>query len=438
MDWESFDPRTYRGPEEDEVAAFLPPVGFIREWVHYGAHVVDAHAIYHVGNALSALSATVPKHVILPDGDELPANLFCLTIGPSQDSRKSEALKKLSRLFGEVAPDLYMCTPGSGEWLVDEVIAQPRVLIVAEEGGLFFHTSAKADYAQQLRVRLIELADSSPQQRGTVEKGRGKDKKAAKKEAARKEMNPRVSLMMALAPAFLEEHTFSYDWTNGFMARMLLLYGLRRRYYETGRAWPEGKAYFLSWMRSLADVRTTGVCAGTSEEASARFIQWLRSGPKKVHPHAAGVIARAPVHARKAALLAAYDEHLFNSFKVEDPVEAQAFREQPFWVKDHHMKFGCALADVHIASSLHLVDRIPDNEDDRLMRKLAAYIEESPKPMWKVYSYMALTAKRTDQLIATLSSMQKVQTGTGAVGETVLIKRIPGEPPLNPFDTSTQ
>ena len=423
LDWSQFDAERYRGHEEQDILSILPPNGFLREWVYYGIAVSDGHAAYHAMNALTLLSVATPPSVHLPDGDRLPANFFAMVVGPSQESRKSFSVRAARQVLASIkgGSNFLMGTPGSGEWLVDEVIAQPRVLITIEEGANFFGlTSSKGDagYLDKLRARLVEMSDSVIQQRGTVEKARssrikGKPEKDAREEAKKIEMNPRVSMIVAIAPPFLEDFTLIHDWTGGFVPRYCLCYAERRRHYpRSARVYADWELSLSAHLARLLAVEAgVGPCTGFTMDANAYWDWWVANRvPQKPPEKARSLVERSYVHARKAALIAAYDEHML-PYVYDVDGRNSATKELPWAVQTHHVAFGCAVAEIHIASGLRLVATIAETPDRRLMHRIQRYLAEHGQVgRHEIYKLLGLDSLRTDRLIKTLEAMHEVAT----------------------------
>lgn len=377
-----FDPATFSGIPDDAVKHFAsPPYGFVRSWMEYMYPCTDAPLIYHVGVALSILSTLVPPSVMLPDGDELPANLFTLLVGPSVFSRKTYTIKQGRLALTKVAPHALMSDDGSGEGFADAILINPRRLIVSEEGGMFFQHTMSGNYASSLRSRLMALADATPLERHTSKRG---GKGGAGSVDVKREEHPRVCMLIGCTRAHLEEHTFKLDWEGGFLSRYLTFWATRSRTLEEPVLDPDGRLRMESYLAAFAQITSCGPCVGMTDEARAYYRTWQRkltgyATTRSIPEEALGVVERAQQHVRKVALLLAYDRHI--SLTAQDSSNMSQARETPFAVDIDDVRVGCALGWFHVASVLHVRLNISDNPEGQLMRRIRNFIAESPTGM---------------------------------------------------------
>lgn len=423
VDWSAYSPDQYRGPEEPEIedlVGLLPRGAFLRGWTAYLYTLTDGHSIYQVSNGLALLATLTPTSVMLPDGDELAPNWFAFCLGPSRQAHKTFAVKTASKMTLSVAKELWVGMPGSTQWFTDRIIASPRFCVFIEEGQFFLEPTANANSGpyQGFRAKLMETYDGSAQQRATLSKRR--EAKSSKKdgkesnaweEAERIETNPRVSMLVAATMDHIEEWTYRRDWAGGFMPRFYLAYGERRRNYSKAMVNKRGYGAMRAHASRLAAIRGVGECAGFDEAGNTLYDDWQHSLPTNGGDELVPIVEGAMIHARKAALLAAYDEHTFHALRSTSPDAALA---EPWSVQERHVLFGCALGSWHVAAGWKLARGISENEDVRLMLRMMRVLGEREEcPMAEVYIALKRRKKDVDQLADTLEGMQKARRLNG-------------------------
>ena len=403
MGWEKFDASAFPGVQEAEVRDWATPkYGFVREWMDYAAPLTQANTVYHLLIGLAALSVTVPPDVHLPDGDELKANFYAMVVGPSAEAKKTHAVEMIGRILRDVKPELYLpAALASGEGLVDHFIARPQQLVVVPEGGLFLAHTSRGEYGQKVRQLLTEVADGTPQQRTTVAKQKAKDNPI--------QLNPRVSMLMALTKSDLENFTLLHDWIAGYMSRYCIVWAQPERKLDKAGIDPKGKTRMKALLTGLTHVQNVGPCLGFDDAASRYFAGWYQNlPPKHIPPQASSVLDRAAMHARKAALLLAYDRHVYGYVSTpEVAMDATARLEQPWYVSLEDVQVACSLGTFHAASAWHLVMNVGENEDSRAFRRIRNVITERGGTIRKSELYRVLdqNTKKSDMLIQSLVGM---------------------------------
>ena len=378
FDLARFDAASFQGVPDEAVRQFaLPPHGFVRSWVEYMLPITDAPLVYHLGTALGVVSTLIPASVILPDGDELPPNLFTMLVGPSTKSRKTHAIAEGRKALERVAAHKLMNDDGSGEGFADAILANSQRLIVSEEGGMFLQHTMTGTYASSLRSRLTAAADCSPVERHTSKRaGKG----AVGTLDAKREPNPRVGFLMGCTPTHLEEHTFKLDWEGGFLSRFLILHSRRQREMPKALLDVEGRVRMDRYLAAFAKVASVGACAGMNTEAETYYQAWQRrhsagANSSNVPSEVEGVLERAQRHVRKVSLILAYDRHV--SRCGQDPSRMDSLIEQPWSVDLDDVRVGCALGDFHAASVLHLRRNVSEHAEGQFMRKIRNFVADS-------------------------------------------------------------
>jgi hypothetical protein len=215
----------------------LPEWSYVRGYVAYAYQRSDAPAIYHLITALTHLAAIASPALHVRLSINIYPNLFAILVGESGFARKTTAIMLGDEILGEVARKRIGPEPGSWEALFEQLVDQPTQLIRMMEFGRFLSSSsghASTNYMAKLRTALVDLYDCSPV-----------DRRKAKRKVVRV-ARPRLSLLAACAPPFLERYTGVEDWTGGFLGRFMVAFGQKTR--EVYEAQPDPGA--VAWLRS--------------------------------------------------------------------------------------------------------------------------------------------------------------------------------------------
>lgn len=415
VDFSRFDAGTFNGvPDQEVLDNALPPTGtFVRSWMEYMYNVTDAALAYHLGVGLTTLATLIPVKVCLPTADNLRANMFVMVVGPSSGARKTfsvrHAREQLAACTG--GPQYILGSIGSAEAFADEIIGFPRRLITADEGGHFLQHTIGGKYGAQLRSLLLEAFDSSPITRITVgAKTIAKLKSGNANAPPPREDNPRVSFLMACTKAHLEDYTFKSDWEGGFLSRFAILWARRCRNFEDAKPNPQGQIDIRAHLQRLLDIHTVGDCTGFSNDARAYYRSWqmkLNHYAESQEERTSGVIDRAQQHAKKAALVLAYDRHVTFGRHLEDAWD----------VSVGDVAIGCALGEMSVQSALHIERNITDNEHGQVMNRIMNFVRKADtgaRTLPEILRHLNRPQKMAMSYLETLQSMELLSSTMAA------------------------
>lgn len=402
--WATFNPTTFAGVPEGYTQNLLPAHGFVRAYMDYAYEITDANAIFHVPVALSLLSACAPQFLFYPRGRPLYTNCYFALIGPSSFGRKSHSIKLgtdvLTRACNEAGISRVLPgVQGSPEFLQDYLIENPQRLVVLPEGGDFLANSVDGATLARMRPLLTDLFDCSTQMRGTVgkrvegnkrKKEPGSEPSSAGNNPHAVQTDPRLSLLMGATLAHLESYTMAVDFTGGFLSRFCFTYAAPERDYHDPFT-PDAKKVdqLVFWLKRLlllfkpsgGHLRTPQ-CMGRTEHAEALWRAWqkeCRYAQKTFGPKVSSLVDRGEQHALKIATLLAWDRVMMPLVFAESDAAGTAamkYLENGFFVDVEDLAPALALADVHIASSLMIADKISETSDGRILRKILGHMEE--------------------------------------------------------------
>lgn len=287
----------------NDFRAFVPPDGYIRNYLEYACLCTDAPPLYHILSATAIVSAAVSPHLDLIFQNEVhPLHQFILIIGDSSESRKTSAIKRAVRVAEPVfakqsgmGDRLWWPTISSPEGVVDELVNEPNRLMLLSEWTDMQRLSGGARYWQHGQELWNLIYDAQDMVRV-----RSKEKRSIRR--------PRVSILAASTPTLVDHATQAIDWNGGKMARYLI--GCATR--------PETK--FMEASRDLPD-RVEQLRGRLSELITARPVTY-GNGPATLHKDAWDMMrawqrdkwwldlkARAPQHLKPN--FARAPEHLF-------------------------------------------------------------------------------------------------------------------------------
>lgn len=281
----------------DRIDAVLPVnSSFLRPYAEYAGQCCDAPDLFHVGVGLTMLAGTIAKSLACPfmAGRVLVPNLYTLLVGPSRSARKTASMDMGIEILQKATPDTVIPIPGSYEEMVAQIRATPSGLLTYREFGHFLKTTARG-YGEPIRTVLMDLYDWPPTRSYTRSLRKGKTV-----------IEPPICLSMigAISTDLLFAYCDSEEWTGGFFARMILLYG-ERGDFRMPRTWPEAEAHLANVLYQWGHAAIPA-CGGFAPDAWSLFERWAQfrdgqthTAPDRVQNHWAG----ATTLAAKVALL---------------------------------------------------------------------------------------------------------------------------------------
>ena len=364
---------------EAEALDAIPPSGFVRSYVEYAMDRTDCNAAYHIAAAVSILTQCVPLSYSVPYGNPLWGNMFSLIVGPS-GHRKTSAVTIAQRLLNDALPGSVGETPGSQEGMYDSLREASRQLVCYGEFGDFL-AKAEEGYMLPMKAAFTNLWDGNPVGRATAKKRNGPVEK------------PRLSLLCAVATDLLERHTEQADWTGGFLARFLTLYGSQEREFgDQPLDNPSQRRQLLEWVQSLAQVQPIGECLWLTDEGKAMWRDWyesLRPFREGANKRAAAAAARSSAIAAKLALLLAWDV-------------GSARSGEAWWVGETELVSALKITTLHVRSAIELGENVSGSRDMKDRRSVLLAIGDQPTPTGVVIRRAELLKRRTQEILDSL------------------------------------
>lgn len=336
---------------ERDAEDVLPPAGFVRAFYHHGYRQTTAPAIYHLGVALTVLSATCPADYGMHFAGELRPNLFTLLIGRSGEDQKSTAVNIGRDLLFHACAERVGDFPGSAEGLLDSLSRVPTQMIPISEFGKLL-ASAQRGYFEPIKTLLTDLWDAQATQRAK-----------ANNKIVRID-NPRLSVTGGCSIPYLEKHTLAEDWTGGFMGRWLVLYGYRERLDPDPVGDPTLRKPLIDWLARRIDMKA-GWCLGLDDEARVLWTDWFTDVMNRNLPSTiVGIRARAPTIARKIALLYGWDY-------------GPASEGKQWLMSTRELDPAIRFVELHIKSLVSLSKVLAEHADARVRRTVIDTLRDS-------------------------------------------------------------
>ena len=353
--------------------------GFIRRYVEYAADSTDAPLSYHLGVALTTLSATVPPNLGLWfAGSTLYAPLWVLLVGRSGRDRKSTAIKIGTAILRDVDPFLLGDKPGSTEGLIESLAAQPTQLVAYSEFGEFLSKTQRG-YLNPMKNLYTDLWDNEPQQRRLANRVTNVDA-------------PRLSLLAGVTPAYLDRYSEEPDWTGGFMSRWACIHATRERDIIEPPFLAEQREKLVQMLTERKDVPDAGTCRGFDADAGDRWREWfggLSARHATVTEIKSGAMARAPIFAIKVALLYAYDF-------------GRAGKDLEWLITMRELEPAIAFAELHINSVDSVADHLALDKDMRDRHRVLVNITKRWRTKGRVLRDSMMLDKRFGEVVGTL------------------------------------
>lgn len=239
------------------------PNSFLTTYVGWHWNRTDAPMIYGLANGLGLLATNAHPELCAYLGGRVNANLWALLVGPSGWARKTTAIELGKEIQDRVDPSLVGGEPASVEGLVESLAQSPQLTLYIREFGDFLSRTSGKNYLAPLREKLTDLYE-------------GRTIRQQYSRSAREITDPRLTLLAASTPVYLETYTAQVDWEGGFLSRWAIFAGVPERYLPTTSLRPD----MADWLvHRLQEIRATPatVCAGMDPAAKERWHAWSRA-----------------------------------------------------------------------------------------------------------------------------------------------------------------
>jgi len=352
----------------------LAPLGYLAPYVRWGLYTSDAPAAYHLGVAFSHLAAVAPTSLHSRLTVPVHANLYILIVGESAFARKTTSIKMGDEILRAVVPDRLGREPKSVEGMFKSLARRPHQVFQFKEFGRFLASSsghAATNYMAKVRTALVDVYD-----------GESIEEEFAKK--SRKIIDPRLTVVAACAPPFLERYTNRADYTGGYIGRHMIIWAQRTRELSDPPVDTQG----MEWLTARLSALYENGCAhqkfpyiGMSTSASEVWVNWNRRLEVRfdagMHPDARTVCGRLPMLAMKLALLIAMDEGLG---PTGQPLHGSPLSGDSWWLNASHIQLGIDIAEaLHLTSTLRMLDNIASNNYERTRVSILQAVGSAPR-----------------------------------------------------------
>ncbi len=366
-----------------ELVDALPDESWLKQYLYYAVRQSDASLAYHVGVGLGVLAAVSPANLSIDTlpGGKVSGNLWVLIVGRPAVDHKSTSIRVGRELLAWANPLCIGEDPASYEGLLESLGQQPSQLLVMGEFGDFLSKTegGSNNYMSKIKAGLTRIFDGDPIER-----------RLAKRTV--RIPQPRLSILAAVNPSFLETHAEMQDWEGGFMSRWMLVHAHRER--ELFAASPDDarRDWLVQWLVNAGNSQV-GRCMGLDAGAAQLWYDWSKDLAARLEKDQslARVAAhgRTATHAAKVALLASFDYG--------------AARTSGQWViTEDALRFAIGLAELHYRSAMGLAELACAGRDMRERRNVLKVIGNDWTSYGQVLRGAELLRSRCDRIIETL------------------------------------
>ena len=212
--------------------------------------------------------------------------------------------------------------------------------------------------------------------------------------------NPRLSLLTAVATDLLERHTEMADWTGGFLARFLTIYGEPEREFPTPPVDNMAKRRnIVQWLAGLsAPPPNMGACLWLDKPAEKMWLDWyesLRPLREGANRRASAACSRSSAIAAKVAILLAWDI-------------GQARSGGDWNVGIDVLEPALKITNLHIGSVLELGERVTGTKDMRDRASVLRAISDVPTPVGVVLRESEMLKRRANEILESLQEERAI------------------------------
>lgn len=201
---------------------YVPPQGYIKDYLAYAVRCTDAPPLYHIIDALGIASIAIAPYLDLVfEGQVHALHMFLLIIGCSSRSRKTSSIKRAAKVAAPVFAELntgtdrlYWLAMSSPEGVQEELVKDANRLLLLSEWTDLHRLASSAGYWKQSTEMFNSIYDAT-------------DSHRAKAKSSAVITRPRVSILGASTKELVEAAALKLDWLSGKLARYLIGCGIR-------------------------------------------------------------------------------------------------------------------------------------------------------------------------------------------------------------------
>lgn len=413
---------------ENLVLKMLPDHGFLRNWVEQGVEHSAAHAIAQYTGGLTLLASLAPRHIRFSRVGA-PTNFWTLLYS-NPHTYKTWAVERAGDTLIDVNRMRHETEIASIEALQDRVIQVGTVGVFQPEFSAFLVSSTKTSNGVRARAELLKLYDCPKHyHRNTLTKQRGKGKNpGVVVDPLKIQDYPRMSLLAAATPSYINRYTSWDDWAGGLMSRFCFVYAHPERVMEEESDIPqEWRDYFIAWLKAYNETAkfgqngtpsnpnmVFGQCLGFDEGASVFWKHWFHGRPQMPDERSKMAIARSWEQVPKKVSMLLAIERLFQSY-IDGEIESVDLGRD-WHITEPDLRRACYLGINNIASMVALAKEATDTQDGLFMRQILRAIPQTGATRKDLMRAIEAKAGVVDQLILTLRERDEIYTMADTVG----------------------
>jgi hypothetical protein len=367
-----------------EIIEELPETSYLRGYTAYGHVQSDAPTIYHLVTGLSHLAAVAPPMLHARLTIPVYPNLYILLVGESGFARKTTAILLGNEVLRHAANERLGSEPASWEALFESMGEKPSQVLEMTEFGRFLAGSsghAATNYMAKLRTAFVDLYDNAPIDRKRASKITKEGTKIPQRMVVQ---NPRLSVLTACAPPFLEKYTAAEDWTGGFLGRFIVAWGKRVRKVRDPAPAYDHLLWLQSRLQGIYDdgkARAKYAYAGMAPNARERWFAWCDQLEARfdaeLQPWARAAAARVPVVAIKIATLLAMDCGRLG-----------ANADEAWYLPDDLLAVAIKITEIHLESTIGVLGILANSPYERDRLTILTAIGQHPRTKREIMQRM--------------------------------------------------
>lgn len=345
----------------------IPPHGLLHRYVKYCRTQTDASTGFHIGAGLAMLATLSPTQgFIYRNGKEQRFNIYTMLVGDSVTARKSTSIELMTSVLRPAAPDRFVSTPESWPGLLKALETCPngQGVVIEPEFSRFLASAKGTGYLAPLKLGYTDIYDGSTVSRSTVSEQLSI-------------ASTSLSMLAGVAPPHIEDNMTPTDFSGGFWARFMVLFGDSVASKERRG---EPRIDMLAYLRRCARFYATQVPSmwngefKVSPEAGTLLWQYGERSTLEARAMAPsdirrGVVGRSGLVVAKAACLFAFDRMMYQLWMMP-PDERAGISERPIEVLPVDVTYGMRVAQLHIKSAVMIAQSIAGTENMRARRRV--------------------------------------------------------------------
>lgn len=398
------------------VRSFLGPEGsIVYDWVRWQDSQTDAPTMFHVGAALTLLSALAPldTYVRFKAASKEKPNLFVMLVGGSGRARKGASLSPVLSMLQKIASQeedfksLWSPRFASFPRMVDHLQADPvtgkgtaTAWIDGEFSTFLSEAQGKNGPGNQVKLGLTDAFDGN----ALTYDSRGSGLSEAR--------DYRFTMGVAISNTYLKDYCTPSDLTGGFMSRFLIIEDDRQHFIiPDDSPWADSQRSALyAKLVHFARSAPRGTYQFESEECTDAYNGWaydVEMASRAAVEREQGFLQRGAAMLRKVVTLFAMDR-LVSSGVVHNEALGD---DQVHHITMEDLQRAINLVDVHLTCAMRVASQCGATFDGRIKQAIVKLIRDAngaPVARGYLTEHLGFVAGKIMPYLTTLVEENKV------------------------------